>query len=100
MGPTHCFSSRNSSKSVRSSMRHRFSLFAAVLLIVAAAAAQSNAVPEAQLDPPIVQSHVDAVYPPSALAERRHADVVLAVTVDVDGHVSKIDVVESGGDDL
>jgi TonB family protein len=37
------------------------------------------------------------VYPPSALAEQKHADVVLAVTVDADGHVSKIDVLESGG---
>jgi len=43
---------------------------------------------------------VDAVYPPSALASRAHGDVVLALTVDVDGHVSKVDVVESGGADL
>jgi TonB family protein len=50
--------------------------------------------------PPVVVQHVDAVYPPSALAERKHADVVLAVTVDADGHVSKIDVLESGGADL
>jgi TonB family protein len=48
----------------------------------------------------VVSTHVDATYPPSALAERRHADVVLAVTVDVDGHVSKVDVVTTGGDDL
>ena len=47
--------------------------------------------------PPTVVSHVDAVYPPSALADRKHGDVVLAVTVDVDGHVSKVDVLESGG---
>src|SRR5579872_1757908 len=50
--------------------------------------------------PPIVVHHVDAVYPPSALGERKHADVVLTVTVDADGHVSKVDVVESGGQDL
>lgn len=50
--------------------------------------------------PPTVVTHVDAVYPPSALAERKHGDVVLALTVDVDGHVSKIDVLESGGSDL
>ena len=50
--------------------------------------------------PPTVLSHVEAVYPPSALAERRHADVVLTVTVDVDGHVSAVDVASSGGDDL
>jgi iron complex outermembrane receptor protein len=47
--------------------------------------------------PPVVLQHVDAVYPPSALAERQHADVVLTVTVDADGHVSKVDVFESGG---
>jgi TonB family protein len=44
--------------------------------------------------------HVDAIYPPSALAERKHEDVVLLVTVDADGHVSKVDVIESGGADL
>src|SRR6185436_14510166 len=52
------------------------------------------------VEPPVVLSHVDAVYPPTALTERKHADVVLAVTVDADGHVSKVDVVTSGGTDL
>ncbi|HEX3597295.1 MAG TPA: energy transducer TonB, partial [Polyangiaceae bacterium] len=47
--------------------------------------------------PPAVLTHVDAVYPESALAAREHGDVVLALTVDVDGHVSKVDVLESGG---
>jgi iron complex outermembrane receptor protein len=50
--------------------------------------------------PPSVLTHVEAVYPPAALAEQRHADVVLTVTVDVDGHVSAVEVVSSGGDDL
>lgn len=50
--------------------------------------------------PPTVVTHVDAQYPPSALVQRKHADVVVAVTVDVDGHVSKVDVLESGGADL
>jgi iron complex outermembrane receptor protein len=50
--------------------------------------------------PPVVLTHVDAVYPESALRERRHGDVVLALTVDVDGHVSKVDVLESGGNAL
>jgi TonB family protein len=50
--------------------------------------------------PPVVVHHVDAVYPPSALVAREHADVVLAVTVDADGHVSKAEVLESGGADL
>ena len=46
---------------------------------------------------PVVVQHVDAVYPPSALPARQHADVVLTVTVDADGHVSKVDVAQSGG---
>ena len=46
----------------------------------------------ASVTPPVVLQHVDAVYPPSALPERKHADVVLAVTVDADGHVSKVEV--------
>src|ERR1019366_6980551 len=50
--------------------------------------------------PPVVVHHVDAVYPPSALAARKHAGAVLAGTVDADGHVSKVDLVESGGADL
>jgi TonB family protein len=49
---------------------------------------------------PVVVHHVDAVYPPSALAQREHADVVLALTVDVDGHVSKVAVLESAAPDL
>ncbi len=47
--------------------------------------------------PPTVVHHVDAVYPPSAVASREHADVVLTVTVDADGHVSKVDVAQSSG---
>jgi TonB family protein len=50
--------------------------------------------------PPTVVTHVDAEYPRSALADRKHGDVTLALTVDVDGHVSKVDVMESGGADL
>jgi TonB family protein len=62
------------------------------------AGAQTAAAPE--VTPPVVVTHVDAVYPPSSLKERKHADVVLVITVDVDGHVSKADVIESGGADL
>jgi TonB family protein len=56
--------------------------------------------PAAAVTPPVVVRHVDAVYPPSALAQAKDADVVLALTVDVDGHVSKVDVLQSGGADL
>jgi iron complex outermembrane receptor protein len=54
----------------------------------------------ASATPPVVIQHVDAEYPTSALPERKHADVVVAVTVDADGHVSKVDVLQSGGADL
>ncbi len=49
---------------------------------------------------PTVLLRVDAVFPPSALADRKSADVVLGVTVDVLGHVSKVDVIASGGADF
>jgi len=74
-------------------------LFSSSSWAQAGADAGPPAVPP-NVTPPIVSAHVDAVYPPSALAERRHADVVLLVTVDADGHVSKVEVASSGGDDL
>jgi len=49
---------------------------------------------------PSVVTHVDAQYPASALPRGGHGDVLLAVTIDVDGHVSKVEVVESGGADF
>src|SRR5262249_28878411 len=61
------------------------------------AALPSHASAQTSVTPPVVSTHVDAVYPESALRERKHGDVVLALTVDVDGHVSKIDVMQSGG---
>ena len=48
--------------------------------------------------PPVVKSHVDAVYPSRATDQGQHADVVLVVTVDADGHVTDVKVRESGGD--
>ncbi len=56
--------------------------------------------PPPEVKPPVVLHHVDAVYPPSALGERKDADVVLTVTIDADGHVSKVVVAQSGGADL
>jgi TonB family protein len=77
----------------------------ASLLIAAAgvalehrASAQPGAAPA--VTPPAVVTHVDAQYPPSALASRKHGDVTVALTVDVDGHVSKVEVLASGGADL
>ncbi|MDB4944243.1 MAG: Outer rane receptor protein [Labilithrix sp.] len=67
------------------------------LAFAPAARAQQAA---AAVTPPAVITHVDAQYPASALTARKHGDVTLAVTVDADGHVSKVDVLESGGADL
>jgi iron complex outermembrane recepter protein len=78
----------------------RCSVFAAFLAARVVGASTAAAQVPAEVKPPVVLHHVDAVYPPSALAERKDADVVLAVTVDADGHVSKVDVLESGGADL
>jgi iron complex outermembrane receptor protein len=50
--------------------------------------------------PPQVVDRVDAVYPPAELPHRRHADAVLNVTVDADGHVTRADVIETGGADM
>ena len=83
-------------------MRQRVGLLGAVVVscLLLADAPWARAQEAVQVTPPVVVEHVDAVYPPSALADRRHADVVLAVTVDTDGHVSKVEVLESGGPDL
>jgi iron complex outermembrane receptor protein len=71
---------------------------AAIVSFSVPAEAQTPGAPA--VTPPVVKTHVDAVYPPSALAERKHTDVVLFVTIDAEGHVSKVEVAESGGADL
>ncbi len=78
----------------------RRSVLAAFLIAGVALASTAAAQAPVDVTPPVVVHHVDAVYPPSALAERKDADVVLTVTVDADGHVSKVDVAQSGGADL
>ncbi|HVW28798.1 MAG TPA: TonB family protein [Polyangiaceae bacterium] len=78
-------------------MLRRSLMFAAILSIAPHAFAQAAGAPPPSVTPPAVLTHVDAVYPESSLAARQHGDVVLALTVDVDGHVSKVDVMQSGG---
>ncbi len=88
--------------------RHAFESRSRVSVVCAAATAFALVSPrvcaqeasKSEVTPPVVVQHVDAIYPPSALAASKHADVVLTVTVDADGHVSKVDVLESGGADL
>ena len=69
--------------------------FAVCSALPATVAAQGHTV-----TPPVVSSHVDAVYPTTAIGQGKHADVVLVVTVDADGHVTDVKVRESGGDAL
>jgi iron complex outermembrane receptor protein len=78
-------------------LRVSFAWAAATSVVAGAPPASAEGSPSSGVTPPVVVQHVDAVYPPSALAEREHADVVLAVTVDVDGHVSKVEVTRSSG---
>jgi iron complex outermembrane receptor protein len=73
--------------------------FAAVVGI-RSTAAHAQTETAAGVTPPSVIDRVDPVYPTSALADRDHADVVLTVTVDAEGHVSKVDIATSGGADL
>ena len=89
--------------------KHRLRTRTSAALIAAAiwaqpraaqAQAQAQAQAESTVTPPTVVTHVDAQYPASALSARKHGDVMLALTVDADGHVSKVDVLESGGPDL
>lgn len=81
-------------------IRRRYRLLPAILATTLLPSLARAADAAASVTPPVVVQHVDAVYPPSALTTREHADVILTVTVDVDGHVSKVDVFESGGADL
>jgi TonB family protein len=78
--------------------RHRKRALLFVLALGASAEAQVPPAPEVR--PPQVIDRVDAIYPTSAMKERRHADVVLNVTVDIEGHVTKVDIIESGGPDM
>lgn len=47
--------------------------------------------------PPLVEHHHEAIYPPEELSARKHAEVVLVVTVDSEGHVTNVEVGQSGG---
>ncbi len=67
----------------------------ALILVAASASAQP-----ADVVPPKPLSHVDAIYPESALARRAHGDVTLDVTIGTDGAVKRVEVRQSAGDDL
>jgi iron complex outermembrane recepter protein len=72
----------------------------AIVSATLASPALAQSPPVTDVKAPAVVQRVDAVYPPSALAARLYADVLLTVTVDAEGHVSKVDVAQSGGPEL
>ncbi len=90
----------------RSARRARAKLATAAALVLCgvtsslAAPAWGQSLPPSGVTPPTPITHVDAIYPQTAIASRKHADVVLVVTIDADGHVSKTDVLQSAGADL
>ena len=47
--------------------------------------------------PPTVEHHHEAIYPPDELAARKHAAVVLLVSIDAAGHVTGVEIAQSGG---
>lgn len=48
-----------------------------------------------EVRPPVLRERVEPAYPEAALAARREGTVVLAVTVGVDGSVTRVEVVQS-----
>jgi TonB family protein len=73
----------------------RIRVVAAVFLFAATASAQPR-----DVVPPRPLTHVDAVYPDSALARRAHGDVMLDVVIGPDGAVKNVVVRQSAGEDL
>ncbi|HEX7662940.1 MAG TPA: energy transducer TonB, partial [Polyangiaceae bacterium] len=72
----------------------RGTTFAVLLALTSASSAFAQKVP------PKVVEHADAVYPADLVAKGVHADVVLIVTIDAEGHVTSADVETSGGPEL
>ena len=76
-----------------------------VLLALALAAQAPPAVATATvaprlLEPPKLIQKVEPVYPPAAWTEGREAAVALAIDIDTEGHVTAVEVLESGGADF
>ena len=73
----------------------RLALTFALTTALVHGAGASRAQLAAAVVPPEVTARVDAVYP--AAAERREVDVVLALTIGIDGRVTDVAVLTSGG---
>ena len=82
-------------------MCHSRSFHSGKRLALAAAALMTLAQPlsaqPAGVVPPKPVSRVDAVYPREALAGKEHGEVVLGVTVDAEGHVHAVQVLQTAG---
>jgi hypothetical protein len=64
---------------------------AATLCLLAWAAPAWAQAPEPKgLVPPLVEHHHEAIYPAPELAANKHAEVVLFVTIDTEGHVTQV----------
>ncbi|HZO12256.1 MAG TPA: TonB family protein, partial [Polyangiaceae bacterium] len=70
---------------------------AAITILIAASIGGAVRAQPADIEPPRVLEHIDAIYPSSELAQGTETTVVVHVTVEKDGHVSDAEVVESGG---
>ena len=62
-------------------------------------AAKANRQPRLTKMPKLVYQ-VAPVYPPQAQEERRQGDVIVRITIDDEGYVSRVEVVQSAGEDL
>lgn len=67
----------------------------ALALVLVGASAQAQA--PADTTPPELVTHVDATYPAALLSSGKHADVLLSVIVDTEGHVRQATVLSGSG---
>ena len=73
-------------------------LLAGVGATPTAARAQGKVAPvRDQLLPPVLIERSEAVYPEEALRERIEGGVGLSLTIDVEGHVTEVEVLEPAG---
>ena len=70
----------------------------ALLVVAQAASTSTSAAPKGGLTKlPVLEHYVEAPYPPQAIAEHREGKVGLAIDVDTNGEVQRVEVIESAG---
>ena len=75
----------------------RLSALVSAVFVAWPVLAQGPTVTHPVITPPTAIQRVEAHYPESALATGDHVDVLLELTIDADGHVTKAIVLTSGG---